>query len=201
MLDCGHIFCLKCLQDFYNDAIQEGSLSSVRCLTPNCAKDRSGTAQASKSGSRPKKPKTNISPSELLQIGLTEDTVKRYVALMYKTELETDKNTIYCPRPSCNGAARSERHRKPEGLELNDVSDAESDDTCEADGETEASEQQPRRDQKPYDPSELLAICDDCGFAFCRRCYHSWHGEFIYCRPKVDNGDITAEEKASLEYL
>ncbi|KAH8179590.1 IBR domain, a half RING-finger domain-containing protein [Sarocladium implicatum] len=202
MLDCGHIFCLQCLQDFYNDAIQEGSLQTVRCLTPNCAKDR--TAAAAKPGVRLKKPKVYISPSELLQIGLTEDAVKRYVALKYKTELETDKNTIYCPRPTCNGAARSERHKKPEGFELNDVSDTESahgddDDGPSTDGSNGAAA--PVRNRKPYDPSDLLAICEDCGFAFCRRCYQSWHGEFIYCVPKVENGEMSAEDKASLEYL
>jgi E3 ubiquitin-protein ligase RNF14 len=201
MIDCGHIFCLQCLRDFYNDAITEGSLSIVRCLTPNCAKDRSAAVAAGRSKAKSRKPKTFVSPSELLQIGLTEETVKRYVALKYKTELETDKNTIYCPRPSCNGAARSERHRKPEGFELNDVSDAESDENDDARDRIEGSERQPRRNQKPYDPSDLLAICDDCDFAFCSRCYHSWHGEFIYCRPKVENGDLTAEDKASLEYL
>ena len=121
MLDCGHIFCLQCLQDFYNDAIREGSLQTVRCLTPDCAKDRTAAA-AARPSARPRKPKIHISPSELLQIGLTEDAVKRYVALKYKTELETDKNTIYCPRPTCNGAARSERHKKPDGFALNDLS-------------------------------------------------------------------------------
>lgn len=120
MLDCGHIFCLQCLQDFYNDAITEGNISVVRCLTPNCAKERAAaqTNPAKDGGKRSKKSKTALSPSELLQIGLGEDAVKRYVTLKYKTELESDKNTIYCPRQWCNGAARSKKHRKPSGLDF-----------------------------------------------------------------------------------
>ncbi|KAH6953976.1 RWD domain-containing protein [Ilyonectria sp. MPI-CAGE-AT-0026] len=79
MLDCGHIFCIH----------------------PNCAKERAVSEET-------KKTKVAVSPSELLQIGLSEDMVKRYVTLKYKTELESDKNTIYCPRQWCNGAAQSQ---------------------------------------------------------------------------------------------
>ncbi|KAK2936130.1 IBR domain [Fusarium oxysporum f. sp. vasinfectum] len=156
MLDCRHIFCIQCLQDFYNDAINEGNLSTVRCLSPNCAKKRAASKDT-------KKHKVAISPSELLQIGLSEEMVKRYVTLKYKTELESDKNTIYCPRQWCNGAARSKRHKKPE--------------------------------------ADLLSICEDCGFAFCGQCYQSWHGEFVRCAPRRDKGELSEEEKASLEYL
>lgn len=205
MLDCGHIFCLECLQAFYNDAIQEGSISSVRCLAPNCAKTRSAATVPVQSGSKPRNHKVFISPSELLQIGLEEDTVKRFVSLKYKTELETDKNTVYCPRPACNGAARSKRHRKPMGLEISHESDVnsdsdEEDEVNKADGPADDSKAA-KRNHKPYDPADQLAVCEDCSFAFCRRCFRPWHGEFVYCQPKTKNGDITAEEKASLEYL
>ncbi|KAI6782925.1 uncharacterized protein J7T54_002084 [Emericellopsis cladophorae] len=188
MLDCGHIFCLQCLQDFYNDAIQQGSIGTVRCLMPSCAKERSAAQQAT-DAKRPKKPKTSISPSELLQIGLTEDTVKRYVMLKYKTELESDKNTVYCPRQWCNGAARSKKHKKPTGLDYEDASDAESD----QDDEQAMS--------KTYDRAERLAICEDCGLAFCSRCLQTWHGEFVVCAPRRADGELTEEDKASLEYL
>ncbi|OTA00386.1 hypothetical protein A9Z42_0086590 [Trichoderma parareesei] len=190
-MDCGHIFCLQCLQDFYNDAIKEGNLSTVRCLAPNCAKERSTAANAA--GEKGRKPKVFISPSELLQIGLSEDMVKRYVDLKYKTELESDKNTIYCPRQWCNGAARSKKHKKPLGLNFGETSDAESDEDEKGDKGKKGADK--------FNPGDLLSVCEDCGFAFCSRCFQSWHGEFVLCAPRRKDGELTEEEKASLEYL
>ncbi|CAG9999802.1 unnamed protein product [Clonostachys byssicola] len=197
MLDCDHIFCLQCLLDFYNDAIKEGNLSTVKCLSPNCAKERA--ASQAKTGGKQKKPKTSLSPSELLQIGLTDETVKRYVALKYKTELESDKNTVYCPRQWCNGAARSKKHKKPEGLELNEVSDGESEteDSNNNDDDEKAAEKKSLK----FDRGELLSICEDCGFAFCSRCFQSWHGELKICHPRAKDGELTEDQKASLEYI
>ena len=204
MLDCGHVFCVGCLQDCYNSAIKEGDVASVRCLSPNCARDREQKAAASK---KRKKPKTTISPSELLQIPLGQEAVKRYVSLKYKNELESDKNTIYCPRSWCGGAARSKRRRKPTSLELDsgasDGSASEEDNDDDADGLADGDgEGAGELKSKPYKPlKDLLAVCEDCGFAFCRRCYASWHGEFVRCTPKRDEEELTAEEQASLEYL
>ncbi|KZZ96504.1 RING finger protein [Moelleriella libera RCEF 2490] len=195
MLDCGHIFCLQCLQDFYNDAIKDGNLPAIRCLSPGCAKDR-----ASKPASKRKR-KAVINPSELLQMGLSESMVKRYVTLKYKTELEADKDTVYCPRVWCNGAARSTRHRKPEGLNFADDSgdelDAQADDA--KDHETDTGESPPKPEK--FDPADLLCVCEDCGFAFCSRCLQTWHGEFVRCFSKRDKSELTEEETASLEYL
>lgn len=188
MLDCGHVFCIQCLQDFYNNAITEGDVASVRCLEPKCAEEREAKARDTAGGKR-RKPKIFISPSELLQIPLDQDMVKRYVTLKHKTELESDKNTVYCPRSWCQGAARSKKHKKPQGFDLAADSDYESDDENDADKSQAAYRQ------------DLLAICEDCSFAFCSRCGQSWHGEFKYCIPKERKGEITAEEKASLDYL
>ncbi|KAK6849847.1 RWD domain-containing protein [Apiospora arundinis] len=188
MLDCGHVFCIQCLQDFYNNAITEGDVASVRCLEPKCAEERESKAKQAAAGKR-RKPKTLISPSELLQIPLDQDTVKRYVTLKHKTELESDKNTVYCPRSWCQGAARSKKHKKPQGLEFAADSDYESDE--------ENGKDKSLADYR----QDLLAICEDCSFAFCSRCGQSWHGEFKYCIPKERKGEITEEEKASLDYL
>ncbi|KAF3065067.1 E3 ubiquitin-protein ligase itt1 [Daldinia childiae] len=186
MLDCGHVFCVQCLQDFYNNAITEGDIASIRCLQPKCAKERE---DAVKGSSRKKKAKTFISPSELLQIPLERDMVMRYVTLRHKNELESDKNTVYCPRSWCQGAARSKKHKKPKGLEFVEPFESDIDDIAEDDTEKKESAQ------------DLLAICEDCEFAFCTRCQQSWHGEFKYCIPKERRDEITEEEKASLEYL
>ena len=196
MLDCGHVFCAACLQDFYNNAITEGDIAAVRCLAPNCARERAKVT--SPSGRKRKKPRTFINPSELLQIPLDQETVKRYVALKYKTELESDKSTIYCPRPWCNGAARSKKHKKPQGLELAEASD----DSASEDDDDDEDHPDGEGKSKPYKPAEeLLAICEECAFAFCSRCYQSWHGEFFRCIPRRDKVELTAEELASLEYM
>lgn len=185
MLDCGHVFCTECLQDFYNDAIQQGMLETVRCLEPSCAKQR-GKAQDKR------KPRTSLSPSELLKIGLSQETVKRYISLKYKTELEADKNTIYCPRQWCNGAARSKKHKKPTGLD-----DPDDDD----DGAPEDVREDSDKEKKLIARADLLSVCEDCGLAFCSRCLLSWHGEYVICQPKRETAELTAEEAASLDYI
>ncbi|KAG0648208.1 RING-type E3 ubiquitin transferase itt1 [Hyphodiscus hymeniophilus] len=182
MIDCGHVFCVQCLQDFYNNAINEGDLVSVRCLAPDCAKKRADSQSA-----KHRKPKTQLSPSELLQIPIEHELVTRYVKLKHKAELESDKNTVYCPRKWCQGAARSKKHKKPKGFEI-----VESDDESDAEEKENGSKFQAGND--------LLAVCEDCSFAFCSRCYQGWHGEFTLCAPKP-NGELTEEDKASLEYL
>lgn len=200
MMDCEHIFCLQCLTDFYNDAIHEGNLSTVRCLAPNCAKEREAASENQPKG---RKVKAFINPSELLQIGLSEDMVKRYVTLKYKTELESDKNTIYCPRTWCNGAARSKRHKKPQGLSFVGVSDYESDTEDEKAQEDDRKKKTKKKKKtiEKFNPADLLAVCEDCGFAFCSRCQQSWHGEFVHCTGKKTTEELTEEEKASVEYL
>ncbi|KAK4228211.1 translation termination inhibitor protein itt1 [Podospora fimiseda] len=199
MLDCGHVFCVECLQDFYNNAIKEGDLTMVRCPAPNCAKEREKKAAAS-SGKK-KKAKTFISPSELLQIPLDQETVKRYVTLKYKTELESDKNTVYCPRQWCNGAARSKKHKKPQGFELAEASD-DDDSASDEDEDEDENHANGEGKSKPYkDETELLSICEECSFAFCSRCLQSWHGEFVECAPPREKGELSAEEIASLEYM
>ncbi|CZR60302.1 related to HFB30 [Phialocephala subalpina] len=182
MIDCGHVFCVQCLQDFYNNAITEGDLATVRCLAPDCAKKRE-----SASTKKSRKNKTLISPSELLQIPLEHEMVARYVKLKHKAELESDKNTIYCPRKWCQGAARSKKHRKPDGFE-------------EAEDE-EDSDIEDGKPEKFRAGKDLLAVCEDCSFAFCSRCYQGWHGEFFSCAPKTNTGELTEEDKASLEYM
>ncbi len=188
MVDCGHVFCVECLQSFYNNAIKEGDLTSVRCLAPNCAKKREEAQRSNKH-----RPKIHLSPTELLQIPLEPEVVTRYVKLKHKIALESDKNTVYCPRQWCQGAARSSKHRKPAGLE-----DDESDDEAENGKDEDGQETKVKDYQSGID---LLCVCEDCCFAFCSRCFQGWHGEFISCIPRNKTGELSEEDKASLEYM
>lgn len=148
---------------------------------------------AQQAGKGPGKPKMiSLSPGELLQIPIAEDLVRRYIDLKYKTALESDKDTVYCPRAWCNGAARSKKHRRPVGLALH-----ESDDDDEPD-ETQDGE---NKSKDTLYTDNRLAICEDCRFAFCNRCLLSWHGEFVYCSPPRNVDELAEEDKASLEYL
>ncbi|KAL8704138.1 MAG: hypothetical protein Q9201_002688 [Fulgogasparrea decipioides] len=182
---CGHVFCIECLQDFFNNCITEGDVSSVKCIAPQCGQDED--AQLSEklpSGyrKRRKRDKT-LGPSELLQIPLEQHIVQRYVMLKRKNALESDPTTVYCPRQWCQGPARS---KKTEALDRN--LDIDSDE--EAENPSDA----------PLRAAERLAICADCTFAFCKVCKASWHGEFIICDPQR-KAKLTAEEEASEEYV
>ncbi|KAL8661654.1 MAG: hypothetical protein Q9202_005420 [Teloschistes flavicans] len=190
---CHHVFCVECLQDFFNTCITEGDVTNVKCITPKCGQNEE-TAQGTSTGSangRRKRDRT-LGPSELLQIPLQQEMVQRYVMLKRKKALESDRTTVYCPRQWCQGAARS---KKTEALDRN--LDLESED------EAEPEEQKPETSGTPASripPAERLAICTECSFAFCKVCKASWHGELIICDPQR-KAKLTAEEKASEEYI
>lgn len=171
--DCGHIFCKKCLQDFYNNAINEGDIAVVRCLDPDCSKD-----------ARPKQ--TSLHPRELLDMDIPEATVRRYVEMKRKKRLDSDKSTIFCPRSWCQGAARNPRY-PPIPQDLRHYVEG---------GDDVKSGTQP---VLPGD-DERLCICEKCTLAFCRICFASWHGSFQRCRPR-DPSELTVEEKASYDYI
>lgn len=195
LLLCSHVFCVACLQDFYNSCITEGDVTNVKCLAPNCGKD---DPKVSQDPARPKKRKRmmdrTLDPSELLQIPLQQETVQRYVKLKRKNLLESDRTTVYCPRQWCQGAARSKKHPKPGDATVEETSESE-----DGDDQPPVYDPSSTQDQLPP-PSERLAICEDCSFAFCKVCKASWHGEFAVCFPRRQH-ELTAEEKASEEYL
>lgn len=174
LLHCGHVFCVECLQDFFNSCITEGDVGLVKCMAPTCDDHTS-------------KNDPTLDPSELLQISLSHDQVQRYIKFKRKKKYEADPTTIYCPRTWCQGPARSNISSKPEPT----------------------NPDEPPHPRKIFDPNdrstippapERLAICQDCSFAFCIVCKASWHGEYLHCLPRL-SGEITAEERASEEYM
>ena len=189
---CSHVFCVECLQDYFNNCITEGDIVNVKCMAPKCGDDISKKkaqiiqAPPPKKARRPKD--RTLDPSELLQIPLPQDQVQRYVKLKRKKLLESDRNTIYCPRQWCQGAARSKKTQE----------------SCDSDSDSGSEEPQsydPNADDSTLPPpADRLAICEDCLFAFCKVCKASWHGEFFSCFPRKQF-ELTAEEKASEEYM
>src|SRR5271163_3307112 len=163
LLLCSHVFCVPCLQDFYNNCINEGDVDNVKCLAPNCGKEIGrvppGDGQTPPAPvSKRKKVDRSLNPSELLQIPIEQEMVQRYVRLKRKKRLESDKNTIYCPRQWCQGAARSKKHPKPVDP-LNDIDDATSE--SEPELPTPATKSKKAKSEDPP-MSERLAVCEDC---------------------------------------
>lgn len=190
LLDCSHVFCIPCLQDFYNTCITEGDVNGVRCLDPDCSKEN--PPPENKEGKVKRRVQT-LTPSELLQIPLEQETVQRYVFLKRKKRLESDKSTIYCPRKWCQGAARSKKHPKPTDLMTDDID--------VSDEEDDKPVFDPLGDEGQLPPmADRVAICEDCGYAFCSVCKKGWHGELVRCFPRRE-AELSAEEKATEEYL
>jgi len=152
-------------------------------MEPGCAKKR---AERQSKKKRRRHPKVQITPSELLQIPLEHDKVTRFVKLNRKAKLESDKNTIYCPRKWCDGVA------KPNGL-----GGAEDED----ESDNEESKEKKVKDFAKFKMEERLSICEDCDYAFCSRCLVGWHGEFARCTGPRTTKELSEEEKASLKYI
>ncbi|KAI1927618.1 hypothetical protein LOZ66_000906 [Ophidiomyces ophidiicola] len=198
---CSHVFCVACLQDFYNTCIKEGDVDNVKCIDLDCGKEANhasrcndGEVEAGRKSRRSRKPDFTLTPTELLSIPLEQQVVKRYAFLKRKLKLEADKSIMYCPRQWCQGAARSKRFPKPtdpmntSNLELSDDED-----------ETDAFDPLGSEDQLP--PMEKrVAICEDCGYAFCRVCKKGWHGPRAFCYPRRA-AELTEEEKATEDYM
>ena len=191
---CGHIFCKQCLQDFYNNTITEGDVAGVRCLSPDCGKD------AENGKKRKRRTERTLHPRDLFAIGIEEAQVRRYVELKRKKKLEADKTTVYCPRTWCQGAAKSTKYPLiPADLASYDMAETSSDES-DVEGEGAKSSSTKASSTIPPDPSDRLAQCEKCTFAFCRVCYMGWHGPFARCFPR-DPNELSAEEKASYDYI
>lgn len=202
MKRCSHVFCRDCLQDVYQNAIKEGDVSQVKCLEPGCAAERKGPDGMK----RKRKAERTVHPGELLDMGVHQEMVRRYLEMRRKKKLEADKSTVYCPRSWCQGPAKTERYPAiPKDLDtylagMDFSLEANSD--AEDDIENEQSEIGPGKNPGNIPPNiaDRIAICEQCTFAFCKVCYKSWHGPFARCQPR-DPTELSAEEKASYEYI
>ena len=194
---CGHIFCKQCLQDFYNNAITEGDVAGVKCLSPDCGKEMDNGRK------RKRRSERTLHPKDLFAIGIEESQVRRYVEMKRKKRLEADKTTVYCPRTWCQGAARSPKYPPiPADLVRYEMAESSSEEES-ADEQMDNPPAQPKQQNAnkiPPDPSDRLAVCEKCQLAFCRVCFMGWHGPFARCFPR-DPNELSAEEKASYDYI
>lgn len=185
MLRCNHVFCLTCLQDFYNNCITEGDVGRVQCLDPTCGKD-------APVGQRKSKKLKTLHPRELLEMGIEESMVRRYVDMKRKKKLEADKTTVYCPRTWCQGPARSDKYPPiPQDLSLYPDSASE---------DEEGDEKSQDNKKEHGGKKDRLAVCSKCSLAFCTTCYAGWHGDFARCWPR-NPAELSEEEKASYDYI
>ena len=83
--DCEHVFCIECLQRYFNNAILNGDIHSVKCSAFRC-------------GDKPSECACYITPRELLQVPIERPAVQRYVNLKRKKKLKSEASTIWCPR-------------------------------------------------------------------------------------------------------
>jgi E3 ubiquitin-protein ligase RNF14 len=183
MSRCGHVFCKKCIMDYYTSCIVEGDVNKVQCMAFGCFIP---TATG-------KKMYPTIAPAELLQIPLARTIVQRYADMKRKKKMEADKTTVYCPRSWCQAPARSKKYPKLD--DISQLTEAEDPDAIsQPPAPTKASPAESNEDDR-------LAICESCSFAFCKRCSASWHGIYKRCKVELPTDEISAEEQASLDFI
>lgn len=187
---CSHVFCRACLQDYYNNCIQEGDVNNVKCMSTECGKS---------GGSKRKKDKL-LSPKELLQIPLARETVERFARIKRKKKMEADPAIIYCPRSWCQGAMRSEKYPKIADVATMDESDSEAEDETPAPSPETNGDGKIQKRAVGVRGMDRLAVCEDCTLAFCVVCLASWHGDFVRCEPR-DKTQLTEEDQASLNFI
>ncbi|KAF1990179.1 RWD-domain-containing protein [Aulographum hederae CBS 113979] len=182
---CSHVFCISCLKDFYISCITQGDVASVTCLDPDCGKETGP--------GRRNKPRRTLNPIELLDIPLSEDVVRRYAELKRTKKIESDPDTIFCPRAWCQAPARSAKYPPIKDL-VSLTYDNENDG---------ATQEAPPVESKVKGNEERLSVCEKCGLAFCRVCKLGWHGDLQYCNVKTDKpeDELSEEEIASLRYI
>ena len=184
---CSHVFCVTCLQDYYNNCITEGAVNNVKCMSTDCGKPTIGGRRKERL----------LSPKELLQIPLPREQVERYVNIKRKKKMESDPNIMFCPRSWCQGAMRSDKYPKIGDVSLLDGSDSEAEEESKAQPDVLTG---PEKRAVGVRGMDRLAICEDCTLAFCVVCLSSWHGDFVRCEPR-DANQLTEEDQASLNFI
>lgn len=184
MARCSHVFCIACLQDYYNNCITEGDVGNVKCMSTECGH----------TGARKDR---LLSPKELLQIPISRSQVERYAKIKRKKKIESDPDIVFCPRSWCEGAMRTAKYPKITDVSQMDESDSEAEDIPEQPVSTDTG---PEKRPVGVRGMERLQVCEDCNLAFCAICLASWHGDFVRCQPR-EVAQLTEEDQASLNFI
>ncbi|KAJ0037212.1 hypothetical protein NL108_018658 [Boleophthalmus pectinirostris] len=82
IIECGHVFCRRCLADFCKFQIQngKGKVTDVTCAQTDC--------------------KATPTPAQVRSL-VGEELFSRYDRLLLQSTLESMPDVVYCPRPSC----------------------------------------------------------------------------------------------------
>ncbi|TGZ81042.1 hypothetical protein EX30DRAFT_364079 [Ascodesmis nigricans] len=221
---CGHVFCRDCLKDYFTAAITAGDISSVQCSDFDCRKEQKEkqrkkkiSSPSSSDDSNPPKPNRELPPptlppDELEEIGLGTKIITRYITMKKKKALEMDPTTIYCPRPFCQGPAKScvtalevEMAKSGDGYWLKDLDSSATSSTSSSSYlfpvslADEAAKKHHDELSNNIKALPRLQVCSLCTFAFCRVCENSWHGDYQICKAK--DAELTEEEKANEKFL
>ena len=187
---CSHVFCLPCLQDYYNNCIKEGDVDNVKCMSTECGQMVNGR----------RKKERLLSRKELLQMHLSKEMVERFAKLKRKKKLESDPTMMFCPRSWCQGAMRTDKYPKITDVSQMDDSESEAEEENEVLQENMDTKSGPEKRAIGVRGMDRLAVCEDCTLAFCVVCLASWHGDFVRCEPR-DATQLTEEDQASLNFI
>ncbi|KIM34119.1 hypothetical protein M408DRAFT_60662 [Serendipita vermifera MAFF 305830] len=88
-LDCSHVFCRSCLNEFWSLCITEGDVDRVMCADPQCVKEN-----------------RQVTEDEVLRVVTTAEA-QRWKAIKRKRALEKDPGLVYCPMAFCQGPCPS----------------------------------------------------------------------------------------------
>ncbi|KAF9259076.1 RWD-domain-containing protein [Marasmius fiardii PR-910] len=109
-LSCSHVFCRKCLQDFWGLCIKEGDIERVRCPDPECVKNGQDA--------------TEEEVARVVSGG--EEELSRWRWLKEKVAIEKDPTIVHCPMAFCQKPVR-----KPKMVEGEEESGWDRLRTCE----------------------------------------------------------------------
>ncbi|XP_010901237.3 E3 ubiquitin-protein ligase RNF14 isoform X1 [Esox lucius] len=78
--ECGHIYCNKCMSEFFVVQIEEGNIHGLTCPQPDCS--------------------STATPSQVKQL-VGVELFTRYDRLLLQSTLDRMADVKYCPRPTC----------------------------------------------------------------------------------------------------
>jgi E3 ubiquitin-protein ligase RNF14 len=157
-LNCNHIFCNDCLNNYFSHIIKRGEIENIHCPSFECTKERYEYINNLTQQIENEKIKNFESfDKEFFKLPIPIELMERFLSIENRNELINRYKILYY-RNSMNKYRRYFPNRVSE---------------C------------PRSLCSTTfikkNPNSKLAICPSCNFAFCSDCFHSWHGNINSC--------------------